>query len=108
MDQQQKNNSIHPSSSCNIEDVIAPQNTNELSSYPTKQEKSSTEGIPNKTVRAGTDQGTAGFFPGNDGDGVDYYKSLQDKRARELPKSSEYEKQFAKDTIGEKMKRLFG
>ncbi|CAG8433794.1 11376_t:CDS:2 [Diversispora eburnea] len=106
--QQQKNNSIRSTSFTNTEDVIASQNVNEPS-YPTKQEQSSTgEGIPNKTVRAGTDQGTAGvstpsgFFPGNDGDGGDYYKSLQDKRTRELPKSSEYKKQFSKDTIGEK------
>lgn len=97
-----------------IEDSNAPQNADKNSPEPTKQEKSSTgEGIPNKTVRAGTEQGTTGLstpfgiFPGNDGEGGDYYKSLQEKRARELPKSNEYEKQFAKDSISEKLKSLF-
>ncbi|CAG8758853.1 10268_t:CDS:1, partial [Dentiscutata erythropus] len=47
------------------------------------------------------------FLPGNDGEGGDKFKRLREKRAKERSKSLEYQRQFPKDPLGEKIKSLF-
>ncbi|CAG8706799.1 10535_t:CDS:1 [Ambispora leptoticha] len=72
------------------------------------EEKAATgEGIPLKTVQAGPRRRKNTFGPGNDGEGGDYYKRLQDKRTNELDKSAKYQQQYRKDPIGEKFKSWF-
>ncbi|KAF0374115.1 hypothetical protein F8M41_012917 [Gigaspora margarita] len=46
-------------------------------------------------------------LPGNDGEGGDKFKGLKEKRVKERAKSLEYQKQFRKDPLGEKIRSFF-
>ncbi|CAG8676788.1 7374_t:CDS:2, partial [Gigaspora rosea] len=46
-------------------------------------------------------------LPGNDGEGGDKFKGLTEKRVKERAKSLEYQKQFRKDALGEKIRSFF-
>ncbi|KAG9299957.1 hypothetical protein G9A89_009685 [Geosiphon pyriformis] len=72
-------------------------------SVPSKEEKVATgEGIPLKTVQAGPQVRKSNFGPGNDGEGGDYFVKLQERRAKELDASTQYQIQYPKDPLGEK------
>ncbi|CAG8788781.1 8283_t:CDS:1, partial [Cetraspora pellucida] len=47
------------------------------------------------------------FLPGNNGEGDYQFKGLREKRAKEYAKSLEYQRQFPKDPLSEKIKRFF-